>query len=318
MSNFIRVGVIGVGKLGSQHARIYHELPGVELVGICDIHSRRLARNAKKWKTEGFSDYRELAGRVDAVSVVVPTGLHYEVGRFFLEKGVHILIEKPIAPTMEEARELHDLSQGKKLILQVGHVERFNAAVVEAQKHVSKPRYIEAHRLGPFDPRTAGVGVVLDLMIHDLDIILYLVGSRVASLDAVGTAVMTKNEDIAMTHLIFENGCWANITASRVTLERVRKIRIFESDRYLSLDYLKQKLKIYEKKHPGGEIRSFRDIVRKRPRLAKSEPLAEELKEFVLCVREGKPPSVSAAHGRDALELALEILQKIKTETGKG
>ena len=308
----IKMGVVGVGYLGRHHARIYSKMDNVELVGIVDVDEKAALKISKEYKVPVYSSADELSFKVEAVSIAVPTKLHHKIGKVFLEKGIHTLIEKPITNSLEEAEELLQTAKEKNCILQVGHVERFNPAVDEAQKHVNNPRFIESYRLGPFNPRASEVGVVLDLMIHDIDIILFLVNSPVINIDAVGADILTDKEDIATAHLNFENGCVANVTASRVTLETMRKIRIFQENAYISLDYAKQSLKIYKKKKSSSPVKSMSDIKIIKPKLFSGEPLEAELKEFVSCVREGRKPLVSGEHGRNALEVGLEILRKLK------
>jgi predicted dehydrogenase len=310
----VRVGVIGVGHIGAHHARIYSQIPDVKLAGIVDIDQKRREKIAREYSTTPYANYGEIFDKVDAVSVVVPTDLHYPVAKDFLERGVHCLVEKPITPVLEEAGDLLSIARKKNLILQIGHIERFNSAIVEAQKYIKEPKFIEAYRLGPYDPRTSNIGVVLDLMIHDIDIVLYLVRSSVRSIDAIGGSILSQNEDIANARINFQNGCVANISASRVSLEKFRKIRIFQKDVYISLDYVKQSLKVYQKK--GKEIKSMKDMMILRPQLKKTDPLREELTHFIQCVERGRKPLVSGKHGRDALEIALEILKKIKENSG--
>jgi len=310
----VRVGVIGVGHIGSHHARIYSKMADVQLAGVVDVDQKRRDRAARECNTKAFANREELFDKVDAVSVVVPTDLHYPVAKDFLERGVHCLIEKPITLTLEEAEELLTIARSKNLVLQIGHVERFNSAILEAQKYVKDPKFIEAYRLGPYDPRTSYIGVVLDLMIHDIDIVLYLVRSPVKRIDAIGGSVLSQNEDIANARINFQNGCVASISASRVSLDTYRKIRIFQKDVYISLDYVKQSLKIYRKKR--REVKSMKDMEIVEPALQKTDPLKEELAHFVQCVEKGRKPMVSGEHGRDALEIGLEILKKIKENSG--
>jgi len=310
----VRIGVIGVGHIGAHHARIYSQIPDVELAGVVDIEQKRREKVAREYNTTPYASYGEIFNKVDAVSVVVPTDLHYPVAKDFLERGVHCLVEKPITPTLEEAEDLLSIARKKNLILQIGHIERFNSAILEAQKYIKEPKFIEAYRLGPYDPRTSNIGVVLDLMIHDIDIVLYLVRSPVRSIDAIGGSILSQNEDIANARINFQNGCVANISASRVSLEKFRKVRIFQKDVYISLDYAKQSLKIYQKKEK--EIKSMKDMMILRPQLKKTDPLREELTHFIQCVERGRKPLVSGKHGRDALEIALEILKKIKENLG--
>lgn len=306
----LKVAVVGVGHLGVHHARILASMAEVELVGVCDIAESQASKIARLHKTAPYTDYRQLLDKVDAVSIVVPTPLHYEVAKAFIKNNIHCLIEKPITPALEEAEELLRLVQERNLILQVGHIERFNPAVQEAQKYIKEPKFIEANRLGPYDPRVAHISVILDLMIHDIDIILYLVKDSIISIDAVGAKVLSNYEDIANVRIRFAHGCVANISASRVSLKKFRKIRIFQKESYLSLDYARPGLKVYTKKKEVVE--SLKDIKVFYPRLKKGELLAEELKHFIGCIKEGKTPHVTGEHGRNALEVALEIMRKIK------
>jgi predicted dehydrogenase len=309
----IRVGVVGVGHLGQHHARVYAELKNCELVGVADIDPRAAQKIAKQYKTQGVTDYRELLGRVDACSIVVPTIYHYEIAREFLEHGVHVLVEKPITSTVDQAQELIDLAREKKLILQVGHIERFNTAIMRLKQIVRNPAFIEAHRLGPYDPRVKDVGVVLDLMIHDLDIILQLVQSPVTHVEAAGAGIYGDKEDIANARIHFANGCIANLTASRVTPVRKRKIRVFQPDAYISIDYIEQEVEIYKRQiipnaPPGTPNVS---IVRTKETLKRQEPLKLELQHFLECVERGTEPMVKGEHGRDALVLAVEITKLV-------
>jgi len=243
------------------------------------------------------------------VTIAVPTPAHYDIAKFFLEKGIHCLVEKPLTTTVNEAESLIELANSKGLILQVGHIERFNPAVAEMVKHVYKPVFIEVSRLGPYDPRVSHVGVVLDLMIHDLDIILSMVNEPVVRLDAIGGKVISQHEDIVKVTLYFQGGCRADLSASRVTLKNYRKIRVFQPDAYLSLDYSERSLTIFKKK--GLAFNSLKDIRRIRPKLEKVDPLQTELVHFVHCAKNGIQPMVRGEHGRNALELALEILKNL-------
>lgn len=310
----IRVGVVGVGRLGQHHARIYNELPDIKLVGVADTDPHRATKIAKNCETQALFDHRMLLDKVDAVSIAVPTTSHHAIGRDFLTQGVHALIEKPITATVAEARELVDLAAAKNLILQVGHVERFNAAIVRLREVVKDPAFIEVHRLGPYDPRVQDIGVVMDLMIHDLDIILETVNSPVKLIDAVGVGIFSDKEDIANARIHFKNGCIANLTASRITPKKTRKIRFFQEDAYISIDYVKPAMEIYQKKpvpspkegHPPV------DIVRKKVKLKVQEPLRAELEHFADCVRDGRTPQVTGEKARDALVLAVEISEMIR------
>ena len=299
-----KVGVVGVGSLGSIHARIYAGLFDTELVAVADTNLKRAKKVAHSCRCQYFSDYQQLFGVVEAASIVVPTQLHYQIARDFLEQGVHILVEKPFTSTVQEADELLARAKTKSLVLQVGHVERFNAAVQAIQQLPGKPRFIECHRLGPFASRVKDVGVVLDLMIHDIDIVLGMVDSPIESIQAVGVNVLTEHEDIANARLNFKNGAVANITASRITPKSMRKIRLFQENAYISLDYEAQEALIYEKK---GER-----ITRKKINIKKEKPLQKELQSFIQCAKEKRSPLVSGQQGRDALAIATEILEKIK------
>ncbi|HAX61380.1 MAG TPA: UDP-N-acetyl-D-glucosamine dehydrogenase [Elusimicrobia bacterium] len=306
----MKVAVVGAGSLGQHHTRVYSTIPDIELFGVCDVDKKRSEKIAKNFNAQPFSDYKELIGKVDAVSIVVPTPLHYAVAKDFLNAGIHCLVEKPITDNVLHAEELLKIATEKNIILQIGHIERFNTAVIEAQKHIKSPKFIEAQRLGPYDPRVAHIGVVMDLMIHDIDIVLTLVNSKIMQMDVIGAKVLSQNEDIANVRLKFENGCVANISASRVSLDKFRKIRIFQDDTYISLDYAGQSLKIYKKK--SDVITSMSDINILKPKLKTEEPLKRELEHFINCVKTGKPPLVTGEHGRDALSVAIEILKKLK------
>ncbi len=313
----IRVGVIGAGKIGGHHARILAKLPDVELVGVCDLNLWRSQMVAWRSKTRAFRRYEDLFGKIDAAVVAVPTPLHFEVGKAALQAGLHCLIEKPIAGSVEEARELLRLSEQRKVVLQVGHVERFNPAVLEAIRHIRHPRFITVERLGPYDPRVNQIGVVLDLMIHDLDILLTLVGSEVESLEAIGASLLSQHEDIANVRVRFKTGCVADVTASRISLGKARKVRIFQEDSYLSLDYLKATLKIYRKKAPV--IKSLSDVEVIHPKLDDTEPLKNEHLHFIDCIRHNRKPWPSGEHGIEALKLALQITEELERyELSKG
>lgn len=293
-----------MGRLGREHARLYALLPGAELVGVADINRRRAKDIAAQCRTVGCRDYKSLYGKVEAVSIVVPTDLHYPVARDFLKRGIHLLLEKPITRTAGEAERLIKLAQRHQLIFQIGHLERFNVAVREMEKLVKSPRFIESHRLAPYQPRGTEVGVVLDLMIHDLDIILYLVNSPLKRIEAIGVAALSRHEDIANARLLFENGCVANVTSSRLSREKLRKLRIFQSDSYISLDYLAQEIDFYQKK---GKI-----IFQKKIAPPKLESLKLELEDFLECVSRGRKPRVSGEEGKEVLKVALEIERQIQ------
>jgi len=309
----VRVGVFGVGSLGQHHARIYSRLSGCHLVGVYDSNRKQAAKIAKEHGTQPFDSIEELASRIDAASIVVPTDKHFEMAMPLIERGLHLLVEKPIAATTDEAEQMVALAEKMKTILQVGHIERFNPVMKYLGDKVSKaPRFIEAHRLAPYPPPRLGlkprgteVSVILDLMIHDLEIILHLVRSPVKNISAVGVNVLSQTEDIANVRLLFENGCVANVTASRISLNKMRKIRLFLEDAYLSLDYQNQEGKLYER---GGLLGIKWETVP----IEKGEPLANELQSFVECVATLGQPVVSGEQASQALKLAVDIIHKIR------
>lgn len=290
--------------MGQNHARCYSTIPGAELVAVYDSDPARAAEVAAAHGAKVASSIEALAEMVDAASIVTPTVTHLEVGTILLEKGVHVMIEKPLAETLDEAKALIDLARLHHCTLQVGHIERFNPVMAQLEKHLDAPKFIESHRLSPFPNRSIDIGVVLDLMIHDLEIILHLVNSPIAHIDAVGIPVLTHREDIANARIRFENGCVANVTVSRISPEKMRKIRVFQGDAYLSLDYGDQSGWIYRK--DGMEIK--RDEVE----IEKDEPLKLELAAFVDCAARGSLPKVSGEHGAAALDIALEITRMIE------
>ena len=306
----MRVGVIGAGHLGYHHARIYHALDGVELVGIADPDPARRDKVREDFAVPVFEGATQLLTQdLDAVSVVVPTVLHEEVTLQCIEAGAHVLVEKPIAPTVQAAQRMADAAASAGRILQVGHIERFNGAVMALEQALTHPRFIECHRLSPFPGRGVDVSVVLDLMIHDLDVVMALTKSAVTSVDAVGVSVFSASEDIANVRLHFASGCVANLTSSRVSLEKMRKIRIFEDNAYVSTDYSAQEVMVYRKK-PGAipDGANPMEFIEVEPLdVKKDEPLKLELAAFIDCVREGKQPLVGAQEGLRALGLAREI-----------
>jgi predicted dehydrogenase len=303
MSQRVKVGVAGVGHMGKEHARIYSELQEAELVGVHDSNPDTARKIAAKCKTRVFGSLEEMVDAVDAASIVTPTSTHLAIAEPFLKRGKHVLVEKPIAMNTEEARKLVDLAEKHGAKLAVGHVERFNPVLVALEERLGRPRFIEAHRLSPYPGRSTDIGVVMDLMIHDLEIILHLVRSPVTSVDAVGIPVLSKGEDIANARIRFANGCVANLTTSRISPEKLRKIRVFQDDAYLSLDYMKQEGEIY--KRLDGKI------TRDKIPVMKGEPLKNQLAEFVMNVRENTDPRVAGAHGFEALKLASQICGQI-------
>ena len=302
-SSPISIGVAGVGSIGRNHARVLSELPGVRLAAIYDTDHGRALALAEEFNTEAVASLEDLADKVEAATVATPTVTHLEVASLLLRAGRHVLVEKPIAASSDEAQQLVDLAHQQQRILQVGHIERFNPVMGELERRLTEPRFIEAHRLSPFPNRSIDIGVVLDLMIHDLEIILHLVDSPVTSVDAVGVPVLTRREDIANARLRFANGCVANVTASRISPEALRKIRVFQPDGYLSLDYREQKGELFWRE--GGRIQ------RQEVAVEKDEPLKLELAAFAECARTGLTPRVSGREAAAALDLAIQITRQI-------
>lgn len=303
----LKVAVIGVGHLGQHHARIYTELPDVELVAVADLSEARRREVGGRLEVRAVADYHALLGAVDAVSVAVPTALHHEVGRAFLAVGADVLVEKPITRSLPEADDLVALATANGRILQVGHSERYNGAVQALAKEVLDPAFIEVHRMGPFPGRGADVDVVLDLMIHDIDIILTLVKSPLTAVSAVGVPVVSSQVDIANARLEFASGCVANITASRVTGERLRKIRVFQRDTCFVLDYANQELNLFRQSGPPSRSR----LTRVEVPVTRAEPLRQELIDFVQSVRTRRPPMVSGEAGREAVAVAARIIERL-------
>lgn len=308
----VRVGVVGVGSLGQHHARIYSALSETDLVGVYDVHPERAEQIAVRYRTKAYRSLATLAEKIEAASVVVPTDQHHSVAGQLLECGLHLLIEKPITETTAQAEGLVALAAKRDLVLQVGHIERFNPAFTFLDQLKGRPRFIEAHRLAPYPPPRPGlpprgteVSVVLDLMIHDLEVILHLVRAPILELRAVGLPVLSPTEDIANVRLLFEDGCVANVTSSRITPEPIRKFRVFLEDAYVSLDYLKQSGEIRRKSATGG-------ITREAVPVEKGEPLANELRSFARCVITRDEPVVTGAQAARALQLAADITRRVR------
>ena len=302
--------MVGVGYFGQVHAEKYAKIGEVELVGVVDIDTSRAKEIAKRYRTQPFNHHADLFNKVQAVSIAVPTPFHYSMTKDFFLQGIDVLLEKPISNTIEEADELIGLAQSKGLVFQVGHLERFNGALSGLEGRVQHPWFIESHRLGPFSGRGAEVDVVLDLMVHDIDIILSLMNSKVKQFQAVGMPILTRTPDIANARIEFENGCTANLTASRVSKEKIRKTRIFQPDGIFSIDYLSQKLSFSKKAAPFGKERIPEMVTEDIP-VQKIDLLEAEIYSFLQSVRDRKNVRVSGLDGKRALELALQIIQKI-------
>jgi predicted dehydrogenase len=324
----VKTGVIGVGHLGKHHARVYSQIPEAELVGVCDADSEKAQKVAQEFDTRYFEDLGDLLQVSNAISLAVPTKSHYTLAREILSREKNLLVEKPITETVNQADELVSLAKAKNLILEVGHIERFNPAFKAIENLELEPKFIESHRLAQFNPRGTDVAVVLDLMIHDLDLILSLVKSQVKRIDAAGVSVISDSEDIANARLTFANGCVANITSSRISARPLRKMRLFQQNSYISLDFFERSVEIYrlvdtdsipeaEKEKetivgnlPTGEV--GKTIVYQKPEIEKEDMLTSEIKSFLDAVKNRTRPKVSGEDGRRALEVALEIVNKAK------
>ena len=306
----IKAAVIGVGYLGRFHAQKYAQLPGCELVGVVDGRDEVRNAVAAEVGSRAFGDYRELLGKVDAVSVVTPTPAHFEIAEAFLTAGAHVLVEKPITETPQQARKLIARAAERKRILQVGHLERFNSAILAAEPHISSPRFMECHRLAPFKERGTDVNVVLDLMIHDIDLVQSLTGSEIVSIDAVGSPVFSGEIDIANARIRFANGCVANTTASRVSLKTERKLRIFEDAAYISLD-LQQKILTLIRKRTEPPQAGHLPVSIEEANLEQGDALKSEIESFLDCIRNDRRPIVSGEDGLRALETAIRITEQV-------
>ncbi len=309
----IRAAVIGVGYLGRFHAQKYAVLEGATLVGVADVSAENRERVAKELGVPAFADYRELLGRVDAVSIATPTALHYDIAAAFLGAGAHVLVEKPITDTVEDARRLIGIAAQCKRLLQVGHLERFNSGLLALDGILTTPRFIESHRLAPFKQRGTDVNVVLDLMIHDIDIIQDIVHAPIATLDAVGAPVFSGEIDIANARIRFTNGCVANTTASRVSLKTERKLRLFQDDAYMSVD-LQQKVLTVVRKTDKPMQGDLPPVQIEERTFEQGDALRAEIESFLDCIAKNKPPIVSGEDGLRALETAIRITEQV---TGK-
>jgi DUF1009 family protein/predicted dehydrogenase len=311
-----RMAVVGVGYLGQFHAEKYAALEETNLVAVADIEPSRARRMAEDFSCQACASHRELIGKVDAASVVVPTQDHCQVARDLLAAGIHVLVEKPMTATLEEADALIQLAKANNLVLQVGHLERFNPAVVAAREYVQQPLFVESHRLASFTERGTEVDVILDLMIHDIDIILSLVPFPLEDLRVGGAKILTPHTDIANVRLEFANGCIANVTASRISAKRMRKIRIFQPDSYLSLDYAEREVELF-RKLPEKGADGFPEIEYQQLPVADTDPLEEQLRAFAESVRTGTKPMVSGEEGRKALEVATQVSELIQQQGGR-
>ena len=305
----MRLAVVGVGHLGRHHARIISALPDVELVSVVDVNASRAREIAAQYQTTASTDWRELLGAVDGVTIAAPTEVHAQIADAFLDRHVHVLVEKPMTATTAEADRLLARARERGVTLAVGHTERFNPAIAHVKPLIHAPRFIEVHRLGTFPERSLDIDVVFDLMIHDLDLVLDIVGDEVTSVEAVGVPVLTGRIDIANVRLRFANGCIANLTASRISRERVRKIRFFQRDAYVSVDYAAQEVEMYRLVPRPEQMPAIEGGKVAVPR---EEPLKLELEDFVQAIRARRSPRVSGEQGRAALALAERVVERME------
>ncbi|MFI5251195.1 MAG: Gfo/Idh/MocA family oxidoreductase [Bacteroidota bacterium] len=328
--NKLPVGVVGVGRLGSLHAKMYSSIENAQLIGVTDIDNERMRSAAEEFQCSAFQSLDELLSNVKALSIAAATRAHYEIAKKALQRGIHILIEKPITATVEEARELVSLANKHHCKIQVGHIERFNPALLALEKYNLAPMFVESHRLAQFNPRGTDVDVVLDLMIHDIDIIMSLVKSEVGEIRANGISVVSDSIDIANARLQFGNGCVANVTASRISQKKMRKMRMFQKDAYISVDFsdgLAEVFRLLDSNDPQtrstmmlGEIESGttkRKIIYEQPEIKEINALKYELESFISVIQNGAEPVVTGADGLKALEVAGRIIEAIKQQSFK-
>ncbi len=332
----LRVAVIGVGHLGKEHARILASFPEVQLVGVCDVNAEQSQLVARRCNTAAYSDYRQLLTKIDAATIAVPTFAHHAVASEFLRRGIPIMVEKPLALNLEQADELVELSREHGVIMQVGHIERFNPALLDLERRQLRPKFVQGERLANFSGRSLDIGVVLDLMIHDLDVLLAMVRSPVRSVDAVGVSLFGAHEDIANARLTFDNGCVANLTASRASVKPLRKMHVYSPEGYVSLDFSKRHATIIQ---PNERVRAEGFDIRKLDLsmigllkeklfghyleirefdMKEGDQLTAELKHFLHCVETRTQPKVTGEDGRNAVEIACRIQEKINTHQWEG
>lgn len=332
MSHETKVAVIGVGHLGKFHARLLSEIPDCELVGVCDTDFEKASQIASECNTTTYKTAEELLEKVDAICIVVPTIAHYNTAKMFLEKGIATFIEKPFTKTLEEANELLELANSQNTVLQVGHIERYNPAFKSVSDYVEQPLFIESNRISPYSFRSTDISVILDLMVHDLDLILHFVKSPVKEVSATGVSILSKEEDIANARVTFEDGCVANLTASRMSLKAERSLRLFQKDAYISIDFQTRQAKYYSKgemlknkqfdlsKINLAELGNPKDFVFsnliniKEFQLPEANPLKEELEDFIHCIQTGATPTVTGEHGKRAIEAAKMIEAAIRKD----
>ncbi len=311
MSQTLKIAVIGVGHLGKWHADKYAASPDCKLLAVVDNNPENAAQVAQKHGTRAVSDYHDILSQVDAVSLTVPTSLHYKIARDILEAGIHCLIEKPITETIEEASTLIEIAQKNRLVLQVGHIVRFNSVMMDIDELLQEPQFIESTRLAPFTSRSTDISVILDLMIHDIDIILNLIDSPVKHISASGLSVLSDSIDIANARIEFENDCVANVTASRISQKHEQKLRIFQKDMYISADFLQKILSINRKGKTDNEA-GFKNITHEERSYGDNDALNLEILDFIAAIKNGRRPKVNGEDGKRALETAIEITSQIK------
>ncbi len=311
MSQTLKIAVIGVGHLGKWHADKYAASPDCKLLAVVDINPENAEHIAQKHGTRAISDYHDILSQVDAVSLTVPTSQHYKIARDILEAGIHCLIEKPITETIEEASKLIEIAQKNRLVLQVGHIVRFNSVMMDIGELLQEPQFIESTRLAPFTSRSTDISVILDLMIHDIDIILNLIDSPVKHISASGLSVLSDSIDIANARIEFENDCVANVTASRISQKHEQKLRIFQKDMYISADFLQKILSINRKGKTDNEA-GFKNITHEERSYGDNDALNLEILDFIAAIKIGRRPKVNGEDGKRALETAIEITSQIK------
>ena len=317
MSEF-KVGVVGVGKMGEYHVGVLSEMREVDLVGVVDSDQERAKKISEQYKTRSYKNYKDLFNEVDGVVVAVPTSLHYAIGKEFIEAGIHTLLEKPCTDDLSKAEELFDLAEKKKITLHIGHVERFNGAVQELFKIVKDPIYIECRRMSPFSSRIKDDGVVLDIMIHDIDIVLKLVDSTVANINVIGNSIFSKRDDLINAQIEFENGCIANILASRVSQNKVRTLEVTQKESSILLDYTEQEIFVHrqsssESQLSPGSLRYKQESLIERIFVHKDNPLKLELKHFIDCAENGSQTKLAIKKELNSLKIALQILSQFKS-----
>jgi predicted dehydrogenase len=313
----LKVGVVGVGYLGEFHTQKYASMEDIDLVGLVDINHERAQEMACKYNTKAYDSHQEILSLVDGLSLAVPTVSHFEIGYDILDHGIHLLIEKPITLTLSDADQLIEVAKKNNTILQIGHIERFNPAVVEMESLISEPFFIDAHRLAVFTKRGTDVDVILDLMIHDLDIILHIVNAEITEIHAVGMPVVSDKIDIANARIVFSNGTVANLTASRVSSESLRMMRIFQPDNCISIDYGKRKISVTKFKGNENSFTDLPSLSYKVDAFPDSDPLADQIRSFVESIKTRTKPKVTGLDGRKALAVALSIIDQIKRNKSK-